>query len=442
MLSLAVRHEFCLLSMCFCLLGGPALQGQDRKITLREQYQSGEQYQVTTTTELSGDFFLPGDTARKVLPRTLRKSGNARSSYDERILAVDANQQPVKTVRRYLTLHALQKIGEDMTTAQLRGAIKHVILQRDGQANVTFSPDGPMLLGEIEQVRTDIFIPRLAALLPGQAVAVGQGWKADPSGVQELTDLQQIQTGELNCTLQKIEQQGGRDTAVVQFMGDISGAGPQGPNRQTMQGTYHFDLQANRLVSLRFEVTSRTMDKDGKESGNATASYQLVRNLASDAAVNTAGLALEPTEDNTLILVQEPRLALDMLHSRRWVPRPMSDKQWAIDGPSGSGLTVQFETAANVPEADKIRKDIETALGRTAQGLRAESDPAGWSDGYTRAQRLAWRGTQNGKEFVFEYFLWKQGPKGAIVAARYFAPEATQAQKDAERMIRSLKLMP
>jgi len=415
-------------------------QGQDRKIILREQYQVGGQYQVTTTADVSGTLEIPGDPVKRVASTKLPRTGSARSSYEERVIAVDSNHLATKTLRRYQTLHAQQRLGNERTTTQFRDVIRQVVLQRDTGANVTFSPDGPMTLGELEQVRTDLFLPRLSGLFPGQPVGIGQSWNVESPSVQELTDLEQIQTGELNCTLQKIESRDGHETAVVQFRGQVAGIGPQGPNRQTMQGSYHFEMQDNRLVQLQFEVTSELLDKDRHTVGNTTATFKMMRKPLPGASLGTAGLALDPTEDNTLLLVQEPRLGLEMLHSRRWAPRTLNDKQWAIDGPSGSGLTIQFEPASSVPDADKVRASIEATLGKAVPGLRPEPEGPAWSDGSTSVQRLAWRGTQNGKDFVFEYFLWKKGSKGAIIAARYYVPEAAQAQKDAERMIRSLKI--
>jgi len=180
------------------------------------------------------------------------------------------------------------------------------------------------------------------------------------------------------------------------------------------------------------------MDRDRKRAGDISAVYQMVRKPAPDQKIDTKGMSLEPTEENTLLLVQEPHLGVEMVHSRRWVPRPVSDKSWIIDGPSGSGLTIQMESASNIPPADSVRKQIEATLGRTAQNLKPLPDPTGWTD----VQRLSWTGSQNGKEFVFEYFLWKHGNKGAIIAGRYFAPEAGLAQKDVERMIKGLRAVP
>src|SRR5262245_27509468 len=125
-------NVFCRSGLFLLLLLTGAAAGQHRKISLREKYQVGDQYQVTTSTDLTGLLNTPGDPAKKTLPRTARKTGTARSSYDERVLAVNDNQSPTKTIRSYQTLQAQQKLGDDTTSAQLRGTIRSVVLQRDG----------------------------------------------------------------------------------------------------------------------------------------------------------------------------------------------------------------------------------------------------------------------------------------------------------------------
>ncbi len=418
----------------------PRAEQDKTKVLLQEKYQPGDQYFVETTSSLHGVLEVPADTAKPGAPKALRKTGTAKTRYLERVLAVDGNQLAVKTLRQYQQLEAQQKIGEDLVSSQLRGQVKQIVLIRGGQQDVTFSPDGPMLLDEVEQVRTDTFLARINGILPSQPVGKDDTWAVTAAAVQELTDLRSIHSGQLDCQLSKVESNETGQTAIVHFRGKIKGTGQFGVNEQTIQGSYHFDMKAQRLVSLQFEVTSVMFDKNQRKAGDTTASYRLVRQMNTNPQLNAAGLALDPNEENTLLLVQEPRLGLELVHSRRWVPRPISDKQWIIDGPSGSGLTIQFESSANIPDADRVRKEIEARLAKTAQGLKPEPDPAGWSHEGRAAQRLAWRGTQNGKDFVFEYFLCKEGQKGAIIAARYHAPEADEAQRDVVRMVQSLKM--
>lgn len=420
----------CLALLCSLYITPPFLQAQV-KITLRESNRVGDFYQVETVSEQQGILDTVSLPQQAKLPKRLSKTGKAKSNYTEKVLNVDADQLVSKTLRRYLILEAEQKIGDDTTRAKLRPQIQLLVLDRQGNQPVTYSPDGPLLLGELEQARTDIFLSRLSGLLPSQPVARQDSWKAANTAVQELTDLQQVQSGNLDCTLQNVEG----DVAKVIFFGKVTGSTPTGSNQQTITGNYLFDLKAQRLTALQFEVTSVLNDRQQKEVGSITARFQLKREWKDIADVSTAGLALETNEENTLLLVEEPRLGLQLKHSRRWVPRPVSDTSWMIDGPSGSGLTIQFEGAGTIPAAQAVRRQIEATLAKSVQGLKPLPDPTGWAD----AERLAWTGTQNGKEYVFEYFLWKQGKHGAIIAGRYFAPEAALAQQDVERMVRSLR---
>ena len=424
----------CLALLCCFVAPRTTLFGQ-QKITLREKYQEGELYLVEASTEQKGDLDVVPDARQPNLPKRLSKTGKAKSQYLEKVLTVDVDQLANKTIRKYLVLEAEQKIGNDSTQAKLRPQLQHVLLDRKGSQAVTFSPDGPMLIGELEQIRTDVFLPRLTGLLPKQDVVPGNSWKATNEAVQELTDMQKVDSGSLNCVFSQMET---ADIALIKFDGQVTGATPTGSNQQTIQGNYRFDLKAQRLVALKFEVTSILMDRDRKRVGDISAVYSMTRKPAPSQTLATTGMTLEASEENTLLLVQEPRIGLEMVHSRRWVPRPVNDKSWIIDGPSGSGLTIQFEAAGTIPQAEAVRKQIEATLGKSVQNLKPLPDPAGWAD----VQRLSWTGAQNGKEYVFEYFLWKQGSKGAIIAGRYFAPEANLAQKDVERMIKGLRVGP
>jgi hypothetical protein len=435
------------LLVCFATLTLITAAPQDPKIRLQEKYRTGDEYQVETTSTVNGVLQKTSDSKQQTADLSIKKTGTAKSLYQERVLAVDQGLLATKTIRRYQRLSAQQTIGDQTESAQLREAVRNIVLIRDSTRDVTFSPDGPMTLAELEQVRTDVFLPRLAGLLPTQQVGIGDNWTASSQAVQELTDLQQIQSGQLQCTLREIKKSANSDLAVVTISGKVTGTGPLGPNEQTLQGKYHFELVAQRLTSLQFEVTSIILDKNKKKVGDLTASYRLVREFKTPSPQPSPAegrgrddTGLDPTEENTLLLARETKLGVELTHSRRWAPRPPGDKQWIIDGPSGSGLTIQFEQANKIPDAQQLQKEIETTLSKAAQGLKAEPDPAGWTETNRSAQRLSWRGSQNGKEYVFDYFLWKQGEKGAIVAARYFAPEAREAQRDAERIVRSLRL--
>lgn len=433
--SFSISGRYCTIgvAMWCTLLTAPSILSAQEKVTLRESYRVGDTYQVETSTEQTGVLDTLPDPQRPQLPKRLTKTGKAKSQYAEKVLTLDSEQMANKTIRRYQVLEAEQTIGTDTTQARLRRSIQHMVLDRGSQA-VTFSPDGPLLLGELEQVRTDIFLPRIAGLLPAKPVSQGESWKVAVTAVLEITDLQQIQTGALECTLIRMDG----NQAQIRFSGQVIGTTPMGSNQQTIQGQYQFDRIKQKIITLQFEVTSLLRDKQQRQVGDVTAKFQLSRLFNNQIVLNALGLKLEADEDNTLLLVQESRLGLELVHSRRWVPRPVNDNSWVIDGPSGSGLTIQFEQAQNIPAGEGVRKQIESTLTRAVDGLKPLPDPPPFGE----TVRYSWIGTQNGKEFIFEYYLWKQGKRAAIMAGRYYAPEAALAIKDAERMIKRLKWGP
>ena len=76
-------------------------------------------------------------------------------------------------------------------------------------------------------MRTDVFAPALVGLLPADAVRVGDRWSAAEVAVQELTDLEKIEEGKLECRL----EHGGhrRRSMSVMPMKITAASGGRGP---------------------------------------------------------------------------------------------------------------------------------------------------------------------------------------------------------------------
>ena len=115
-----------------------------------------------------------------------------------------------KTIRMYRQIDFRRQVGNIPQLSTLRPEVRRLVLLRKGLLKVPFSPDGPLTWGEIDLVRTDVFTPALAGLLPTGPVAVGARWKAADSAVRELTDLARIDDGGLDCRLEQVVSLGGR----------------------------------------------------------------------------------------------------------------------------------------------------------------------------------------------------------------------------------------
>src|SRR5260370_935257 len=64
----------------------------------------------------------------------------------------------------------------------LRPAGRRLVVMRQSGTKAPFSPDGPLTWGEIDLVRTDVFTPALAGLLPDPEVRGGDRWNVSPDG--------------------------------------------------------------------------------------------------------------------------------------------------------------------------------------------------------------------------------------------------------------------
>src|SRR5207244_288303 len=124
------------------------------------------------------------------------------------------------------------------------------IVLRLKHKEVPFSPDGPLTWGEIDLVRTDVFTPALAGMFPQGSARPGERWAATNAAIEELTDMERIDEGRIECRLEEITTLSGRRHARVSFAGTVRGVNEDGPNRQQLDGYFYFDLESDHLSYL------------------------------------------------------------------------------------------------------------------------------------------------------------------------------------------------
>src|SRR5207253_1999102 len=142
---------------------------------------------------LSGSLTLPGEKGQAA--RSLAIAGKSAIEYDERILSQAADGKVKKTLRMYGRMDFERKVGDQLQQNSLRPEVRRLVILRHNHVEVPFAPAGPLTWGEIDLVRTDVFTPALAGLLPERAVQPGATWQAGLYAVQELTDLERVDEG-------------------------------------------------------------------------------------------------------------------------------------------------------------------------------------------------------------------------------------------------------
>jgi hypothetical protein len=416
---------------CLACAASPAVE---EPVPLRERFFAGYEYHVCTRVDLSGTLILPAEKG-KPAPKPLSVRGTSAIEYDERILDVGQDGQVRKTVRLCRRTDFRRTIGEQPQENSLRPEVRRLILLRYQNKEVPFSPDGPLMWGEIDLVRTDVFTPALVGLLPGHPVRQGECWSATQSAIQELTDLERIEEGSLECRLEQFTNVEKRRHARISFRGSLRGANEDGPNRQELDGYFFFDLESNHLSYLYLQGKHFLLAKDGKEVGRIEGRFVLTRQAntrapeLSESALK--GVVTEPNADNTRLLYDNAELGVRFLYPRRWHVASVRGNQVALDSADGSGLLLTLEPLARAPTGARFLAESRDWLTKQqARLLRIE--PPRTVRSSPMLEHFAFETEMGKQKCILDYYVTRQNNGGATLAARLLPHDLAALQKEVE----------
>lgn len=427
--------------LAIVLLSRPALAQE--AIMLRESIDAGYQYHVSCRVQLTGKLSLPPEKG-KTAPQTIEVTGQSAIEYDERILALDKDRNVTKTIRHYGRMDFERKVGDQAQANSLRQEASKMVLIRLKQIEVPFSPIGPLTWGEIDMVRTDVFTPALAGLLPEKAVRIGERWPAARAAVQELTDLERVEEGSLECRLESVAIVGKRKHARIAFSGAVRGLGEDGPARHQLDGFVLFDLESSHLGYLSMKGIQFMLDKDGKESGKIEGTFVLTRqprnSVAALADEALRGLALEPNDDNTLLLYDSPDLGLRFLYPRRWRVAGSKGQQLGLDESRGSGLLLTVETLKRLPTGAQYLQESRAWLAQQKVTVLRSDAPKVLSAAPNHLESFGIDAVVEKENVRLEYFVLRQAQGGVTIAARLLTRDLADLQRDVQRIARSMQI--
>lgn len=426
----------------FVFLGMRSLLSAQDAVLLAEKFQDGYEYRVQTRVDLTGDLQVPVDKDKP--PEKVKMTGRSTIDYDERVLTADGKSADYKTIRSYRQIDFRRTVGDRPQEIRLRPTVRRLVVMKKNHAKVPFSPDGPLTWNEIDMLRTDIFIPELAGLLPERAVKPGDTWDVRESTVVELTDMEKIERGSLVAKFEAEETIGGRKVAHITLSGELTGINEDGPNRQKIAGRMYFDLRGSFISYLSINGESLLLDKDGQTNGRIVGEYVMVRRQAarsdelSDASL--AKITLEPNADNTLLLYEEPDLGVKLLHPRRWRIGRVARGQITLDESNGSGLLITVEPLKRVPSADEYLRETSAFLAKQKAKINRVSQPVRLQNAPNELEQFHYQAVLSDQPVVMDYLIARQGNGGATFAARILENDRDALMKEVERMARSLTL--
>ncbi len=373
MQSLLRKCQLLVTAWLACLSCVSSLAAEE-PIRLQERFPAGYEYHVSTRVDLSGTLTLPPEKD-KPAPKPLTVRGTSAIEYDERILDVGQDGQVRKTARLCRRTDFRRTVGDRPQENSLRPQVRRLILLRHQNKEVPFSPDGPLTWGEIDLIRTDVFTPALTGLLADHPIRVGDRWSATQAAIQELTDLERIEEGSLECRLDQFTTVEKRRHARVSFRGTVRGANEDGPNRQELEGYCFFDLESNHLSYLFLRGRHFMLDKDGKEVGRIEGRFVLTRQAHTRSAELSAsalkGVTMEPNEDNTLLLYDNPDLGVRFLYARRWHVAGVRGAQVALDSADGSGILLTLDPLTRAATGERFLAESRDWLSKQQARLHS-----------------------------------------------------------------------
>jgi hypothetical protein len=425
-------------SLVALFLAAP-LVGAEEAVRLSESFPVGARYHVKTRVELAGSLTPPAAKGKR--PEAVRVAGYSAIEYEERVAAVSEKGEVTKTVRSCERFDFRRTLAGQKQEIALRSQVKRLVVLRKGQTEVPFSPDGPLTWGELDVVRTDVFVPALRGLLPANAIKSGDTWRAADSAVQELTDLEKVEEGTVECKLDRVTVDGKRRLARVTFSGTVKGVGEDGPARHTLKGSYTFDLEAGYLSELILNGAMTMPGPDGKDLGSIEGRFALERSPGGkatdldDAALK--GVKLEPDEDNTRMLYDSASQAVRFEYPRAWRIAREAEGQIALDGAGGSGLLITLDPAGKTPTSRQLLEESRGWM-RKQKGEVLREVPAATLRTSPRLEAFSLEVKLGGQTFWMDYYVTEQASGGATVAARLVPADLKQSRKDVEAIARSI----
>lgn len=417
-------------------------QGKTQEsVTLSETFPPGYQYRVSCRVEIKGHLALPPQKDAKA-PTSLPLVGTSVIDYVERILPPLPDNRSERTIRVYRKMDFQRKVGDQPQELSLRPEVRRLVLLRPNQYEVPFSPEGPLLWNEIDLVRTDVFTPALVDLMPLEAVKMGDSWQAREKAMKELTDLERVDSSRLACTFETITTLVGKKMARIKLDGWVQGVGEDGPAKHQLEGYYLFDLESKHLSYLFVKGSHTLLDKEGKSKGVVEGTFVLTREPAdnvkelSDEALR--GIALEPNEENTQLLMDVPERGVRFLYPRRWRVSSIDDSRITLDEPKGSGLLITIEPAAKTPTGVQFLGEALTWLKGKKAHIHKQDSPRSIG-GTSPMEHFALDVELDRQRIWLDYYVGRFGGGGATFAARLAGSDQASLRRDVERIARSFQ---
>lgn len=296
----------------------PAVQAHAARsagaLTLVPEITPGMQRRFTAVVEAEGTLRMNPD-GRKVTTAPMKVLANL--TFDEKVLAVDGSK-PRHVVRYYTTGDATIKVDKHGFKNELREDFRTMCVSVGEESATLFSPLGPMKRDELELLKLPGEPIAWHALLPANAVKIGDTWKLADSSLAMLLGIEVVTASDVKAKLVSADEK----LAMMELEGTVAGAVGGVAADFDLRAKYNFDLTQKQLVWLALGI------KEKRAIGHAEPGYEITSRVRIGAAPlgNSPHLAadflkqfpLELKDGSTLLTHDSAEGAFQLVHDRRW----------------------------------------------------------------------------------------------------------------------------
>jgi hypothetical protein len=419
----------------------------EKEFTIKEQLKPGDSVEVSASVNLTGTLNANAVQAKttpnpaKGQSTTIRAS--AQAHYRERFIGVDPKTQASTIARRYLAASVERQRGEGKQTIELRSDVQRIALDRVNDQSTIFCPDGPLTAPELDLLRAEVFVPALQGLLPSQPTKIGEQWSASATAASELTGVEPIQSGKLQCTLQDVKTTDDGTMARISFSGTLVGPTDQGPTKLSVEGHVMFDFDLQLISRLVMNGRSEILDASGRHAGRLDGRYELTRRSAIDDPTLTDSalkdVELKPTPDCTALLFDGSSMGVRFLYPRNWELTAVTMSTIQFDEPTGGNMRL---TIGGNSSSDKLRSELVAWLKQQKATITA-NDPV---EKQTLSESLesetfTVRAEHQQKDKEWTYMIVRNGDRSISIGCNLIQDRAEILRGDLLFLARSVKFV-
>lgn len=419
----------------------PAVETAE-KFLLTSHHRSGELARVEISLQVGGEVKLVADAKTKNLPMSVV----ARLKYDERVLAVDRQSRPVRSVRHYDEAQAAIKVDQGGEKPSLDPRHRRIVVDKpEKSAAVLYSPSEPLSREELDLVDIPGNTLVIDRLLPPRPVALGESWKLDDQTLADLLSLEAVSWTDVECMLGRAAD----GIAEVSAAGSVSGAVGGVSTEIELKVKYKYNLEAQRISFFAMLI------KEKRSVGHVGPGLDTVAKLllstsalpSSDKLTDEAigQIPQQPSSEQSELSYASPSGRFRFDYDRRWY-LTTDDPKLAVWRLLDRGeLVAQCNMSAlsggkKPVTLAEFQKDVQQSLGKNfGQFVKASQESS--DAGYT-VLRVVAHGSVSQLPIAWIYYLIQDANGQGVTVAFTFEQDLESRFAQADRaLVSSLRLV-